>query len=119
VGRALAERRLGDVIELGDHVDPATAIEALRARGFERTLTEGGPRLMASMLAAGVVEELFVTISPKLIGGGPGRPPLTDGAEDLDLAAHERLLSARRAGDYLLLRYALASPRGHRGDRSR
>ena len=31
---------------------------------------------MGSMLEASVVEQLFLTISPKLIGGGPERPPL-------------------------------------------
>jgi riboflavin biosynthesis pyrimidine reductase len=109
--RKMADARLScrEVIEAADdgRVDPGSAVRALRERGFHRILTEGGPRLMASMLEASVVDELFLTISPKLIGGGPGRPPLTNGAEGLDLDSAAQLLSARRAGDYLLLRYRM------------
>lgn len=98
-----------EVVVVGDNaaVDPRAAVDALRERGFERILTEGGPRLMGSMLEASAVDELFLTVSPKLIGGRPGRLPLTDGAEGLDVGSAARLLSARRAGDHLLLRYAL------------
>lgn len=98
-----------EVVEVADEgqVDPRIAIDALRERGFERILTEGGPRLMGSMLEVSVVDELFLTVSPKLIGGGRDRPPLTDSAEGLGLDSSARLLSARRAGDYLLLRFAI------------
>lgn len=100
-----------EVVEVAgdERVDPRIAVDALRTRGFERVLTEGGPRLMGSMLEASLVDELFLTISPKLIGGGPDRPPLTDGAQGLSLDSSVRLLSVRRAGDYLLLRYAIAA----------
>jgi riboflavin biosynthesis pyrimidine reductase len=110
--RKMAEARLScrEVVEVADdgQVEPGITVQALRERGFDRILTEGGPRLMGSMLEASVVNELFLTISPKLIGGGPDRPPLTNGAEALGLDSAAELLSARRAGDYLLLRYAIA-----------
>jgi riboflavin biosynthesis pyrimidine reductase len=83
-------------------------VDALRERGFRRILTEGGPPLMGSMLAASVVEELFLTVSPKLLGGGPDRPPLT-GDVGQAVRSDARLLSARRAGDHLLLRYGLTA----------
>jgi hypothetical protein len=44
---------------------------------------------------------------PETIGGGPDRPPLTNGAEGLGLDSAAHLLSARRAGDYLLLRHGI------------
>jgi riboflavin biosynthesis pyrimidine reductase len=110
--RTAADRSVScrEVVEVADtgEVDPRIAIETLRTRGFERILTEGGPRLMGSMLEASAVDELFLTISPKLIGGGPDRPPLTNGAKGLGLGSAARVLSVRRAGNYLLLRYALA-----------
>jgi riboflavin biosynthesis pyrimidine reductase len=95
-----------EVIETtsGSKVDARAAIAQLRDRGSARILTEGGPRLMGSLLGAGVVEELFLTLSPKLLGGGEGRPPLTDG-NPLDSSL--RLLSARRSDHYLFLRYAI------------
>jgi riboflavin biosynthesis pyrimidine reductase len=112
----LSDRGLrdGEVIDVGDvdEIDGRVVIDRLRELGFDRILTEGGPRLMGSMLAAGVVDQLFLTIAPKLIGGGPGRLPLTG---EVDLLSREdgmRLLSVRRAADYLFLRYRLNAGAG-------
>jgi riboflavin biosynthesis pyrimidine reductase len=109
--RTLAERevRCSDVIAVGDvdDVGGRAVIDHLRGRGFDRILTEGGPKLMGAMLEAGSVEQLFLTMSPKLLGGGSGRSPLTDEADLLDSERGMRLLSVRRAGDYLFLRYEL------------
>jgi riboflavin biosynthesis pyrimidine reductase len=102
--------RTAEVVDVGaaDRVDPRTAITRLRERGFERILTEGGPNLMGSMLQAGVVEELFLTISPTLLGGGSERPPLTDGADLLERGG-ARLIGVRRAADHLFLRYEIST----------
>jgi riboflavin biosynthesis pyrimidine reductase len=62
---------------------------------------------MGSMLAASVIDELFLTVSPRLFGGGPGRPPLTGGTPLGDLGIAPEVVSVRRAGDHLLLRYRL------------
>jgi riboflavin biosynthesis pyrimidine reductase len=42
---------------------------ALHARGHRSILTEGGPNLLADLLAAGVVDELCLTLVPRLLGG--------------------------------------------------
>lgn len=74
--RALTE--VADVIDCGSEtVDPAQARTALEARGFTRILSEGGPTVFAEQAAAGVVDELCLTLSPMLVGPGPAR--LTDG----------------------------------------
>jgi riboflavin biosynthesis pyrimidine reductase len=85
-------------------------IELLHGRGHGRILTEGGPDLMGELLRARVVDELFLTESPVLFGGGGVPPPATlAGSADLSSSPVriERLLSVRRAGDYLFLRYSL------------
>jgi riboflavin biosynthesis pyrimidine reductase len=111
--RSLAEgrARVGEVIDVGnaDRVDGAVAIDRLRERGYQRILTEGGPRLMGAMLEASAVDQLFLTISPKLIGGGPERTPLTDETDLLERDVGARLLSIRHSDDYLFLRYGLPS----------
>jgi len=58
----------------GGGVDLVQALAYLRAeRGVRALLCEGGPRLHAQLLEAGLVDELFVTHAPKLAGGdGPG-----------------------------------------------
>jgi riboflavin-specific deaminase-like protein len=51
-------------------VDIAAALRHLRAeRGIRALLCEGGPGLHGELQAAGLVDELFLTIAPKLVGG--------------------------------------------------
>lgn len=51
-------------------VDLAAALRHLRReRGIRALLCEGGPRLHAELQAAGLVDDLFLTIAPKLVGG--------------------------------------------------
>ena len=54
-------------------VDLAEALRHLRReRGVRALLCEGGPGLHAELEASGLVDELFLTIAPKLAGGeGP------------------------------------------------
>jgi riboflavin biosynthesis pyrimidine reductase len=91
-------------------IDPVAAVEALRAGGHELILCEGGPTVFAALVAAGLVDELFLTISPLLAGRSPlsPRPSLVEGAELLPGRSVEgRLLSLRRARSHLFARYAL------------
>jgi riboflavin biosynthesis pyrimidine reductase len=91
----------------GEWVDPAGAIAALRARGHEHVLAEGGPTLFTSFVAAGQIDELFLTVSP-LIAGRSGEPRLSlaDGAELLpDVRVAGDLVSIRRHGSHLFLQY--------------
>jgi riboflavin-specific deaminase-like protein len=57
-----------------ERVDLAKALEHLRAElGIRSVLSEGGPHLHGQLVTAGLVDELFVTLAPKLAGGeGPG-----------------------------------------------
>ncbi|MEW1723045.1 pyrimidine reductase family protein [Streptomyces sp. NPDC093109] len=80
--RIRAAREAGaEVLIAGDGpgVDPVRALHALAERGLVRLLTEGGPRLLGQFVAAGVLDELCLTVSPALtagaaqrIAGGPG-----------------------------------------------
>jgi riboflavin biosynthesis pyrimidine reductase len=96
---------LGD----GDHVDVRRAVEELRNRGHMAVLTEGGPHLMGELIAANLVDEMFLTVSPVLAGRDKEqRLGMVEGVELLPKAGlWSRLLSARRHGDYLFLRYGL------------
>ncbi|MDG4861304.1 dihydrofolate reductase family protein, partial [Streptomyces sp. T-3] len=57
----------------GPGVDPALAVRALGERGLTRLLTEGGPRMLGQFVAAGVVDELCLTVSPMLAAGDAQR----------------------------------------------
>lgn len=73
-----AVARVADVIVAGDGaVDLEQALAALRDRGLGRVLCEGGPRLLGYIAAAGLLDELCLTVSPLLTG--PGAPRITAG----------------------------------------
>lgn len=57
----------------GGWVDLAALLRSLREEGVRALLCEGGPRLHGSLRAAGLVDELFLTIAPKLSGGDAPR----------------------------------------------
>ncbi|MCX4735533.1 pyrimidine reductase family protein [Streptomyces sp. NBC_01363] len=57
----------------GSRVDPARAVRELADRGLERLLTEGGPRMLGQFVAAGVLDELCLTLSPMLTAGDAQR----------------------------------------------
>lgn len=51
-----------------EEIDVASAMDALYGRGLLRILCEGGPTLARSLMLAGVVDELCLTISPLFVG---------------------------------------------------
>ncbi|WP_432836568.1 pyrimidine reductase family protein [Dactylosporangium sp. CA-092794] len=94
---------VADVITTGDEgLDLPEAIRQLRERGLRQILSEGGPRLFGSLTAAGLVDELCLTLSPLLAGPGAGR--ITDGPP-LEAPATLTLRHALLAEGLLLLRY--------------
>lgn len=84
---------------------PAEALRRAREEhGVRSVLCEGGPTLNASMLADGVLDELFVTVAP-LLGGGATPLTILDGGEPTPL----ELRWALEGGGELFLRYAVAA----------
>lgn len=64
-------------VEVVRHEGAVNLAEALRylrrERGIRSLLSEGGPHLHEQMQAEGLVDDLFLTIAPKLSGGGAPR----------------------------------------------
>jgi riboflavin biosynthesis pyrimidine reductase len=59
-----------NVLVCGDDVvDLAALVAALHERGWGQVLTEGGPGLLGSFLAAGQIDELCYTLVPQVVGG--------------------------------------------------
>jgi riboflavin biosynthesis pyrimidine reductase len=99
------------VISLGptEQLDARAALAALTERGHRLILSEGGPRVIGTFLEAGLVDELFLTVSPLLVGRTPAdeRFALVEGADLLPDGLDARLLGVRRDGGHLFLRYEL------------
>ena len=109
------------IVDLGEgpELPPAEVLAAARDRGGSMVLTEGGPRLLGQLAAGGLLDELFLTISPVLAGrGNIARPGLVAGLELLPSRAEPaELLTVRQHGSYLFLRYAMRGtpPAAERG----
>jgi riboflavin biosynthesis pyrimidine reductase len=111
------------VLVLGSSTIPLGGLLArLHAEGLHVLLTEGGPSLVAGFVAEKLLDELFVTVSPALFGrfANDRRKSL---AEGIDLSGTPlELLTVRRHGSHVFLRYALgdnADGREHPRERGR
>jgi riboflavin biosynthesis pyrimidine reductase len=72
--RLIAARKVADVVIAGETtVSPALMVGALVERGHRRLLCEGGPTLLGTVAADGVLDELCLTIAPLLVGGASRR----------------------------------------------
>jgi riboflavin biosynthesis pyrimidine reductase len=66
--------KTADVVACGESVvDLSAGLDDLRKRGLDQVLCEGGPHLFGALLAADLVDELCLTVSPLLAGPGSGR----------------------------------------------
>lgn len=85
-----------------DSVDVTRAVALLRAQGMDRILCEGGPTLLDELVEAEAVDEICVTLAPKLAGNQPvgRRRP-----SRLSVPVAMRLEHALAYDDYLFLKY--------------
>jgi riboflavin biosynthesis pyrimidine reductase len=86
--------------------DMAEGLRRLRREHDLRALVcEGGPNLNATLLPAGLIDELHVVFAPKLAGG---RDPLTIlGGDELDPPIDLELITLHESGGYLYCRYGV------------
>ncbi|MFE4515001.1 pyrimidine reductase family protein [Kitasatospora sp. NPDC056783] len=103
------EERRREVAEVADlvlagtgSVDPRVAVAALAGRGWTRLLTEGGPRLLGQLAAAGLLDELCLSLAPLLTGGDA--PRVLDAARMPDVQ-RMRLVSLIEQKGFLFTRY--------------
>jgi riboflavin-specific deaminase-like protein len=93
-----------EVVRL-EEATPGAAMADLRVRGIRSLLCEGGPTLNSALLEAGVVDALFLTLSPTLAGEITA-PRIVEGfglPEPVPLALEWVL----RHGEELYLRYGV------------
>jgi riboflavin biosynthesis pyrimidine reductase len=95
-------------ISRGKAVAVRRAVEVIRAGGHDVILSEAGPVVMGQLVREGLVDDLFLTVSPVLAGRvrGDRTLGLIEGVHLLpDNPAWMRLVDARRQASHLFLRY--------------
>jgi len=104
--RFAALEDVADVIYAGDaaaqHLDLRAALEALRARGIDTVLCEGGPTLAGRLVAAGLVQRATWLVAPRFLQS-PAAVPVLAGADLSTLRNGWRFDRVERLGDDLML----------------
>jgi riboflavin biosynthesis pyrimidine reductase len=109
------ERRRAELAEVAevlvcgdDDIDYGAVRRALANHGLTRVLCEGGPTILGRVLAAGELDELCLTLSPRALGPAGVRvvtgPQWSDGPRPL------RLISLLEEDGALFLRYSAGQP---------
>jgi 5-amino-6-(5-phosphoribosylamino)uracil reductase len=102
--------RVAQLVELGEELVPTEALLGWMhgPLGARTVMCEGGGVLVADMFAAHAVDEMYLTVVPRILGGtaaptlaaGPGFGP--------DEIPDAKLVSVEQVGDELYLRYEFA-----------
>jgi riboflavin biosynthesis pyrimidine reductase len=105
----LASVEIQAIEATGSNIDPRAILELLHSQfGIRILLHEGGPALFGQFVAAEAVDELFMTLSPQIVGrmAPTIRPGLVEGVEFLpQTAPWLRLVTVKERGEHLYLRY--------------
>ena len=95
-----------EVLGTGRTITPSELSTFLRRFRGQVVLCEGGPHLLGDLVGADVVDEVFLTIAPQVVGRGQGRLGLVEGIGLApDQARWHDLVSVKRAENHLFVRY--------------
>ncbi len=97
------------VTEGAGHVQVSELIEYLNSKGHKNVFIDGGPTLIAQLLQDNALDEVHLTIAPKIFGSLPGKTlTMTEGILfPPDAVPQFELLAVERLDDEVVLRYKL------------
>lgn len=113
-GAALSGQDRASVLRVSD-ADPGRValgplLGVLKATyGIDRLIVEGGPGLNRALLQADLVDEIFLTVAPKILAGLESA--ILSGGHEAPEQRDLTLLSVHSAGDEIFLRYRVQRPR--------
>ncbi len=106
VDRSGTTKRGGFEVLDGNHLE--NELRRLSNQGVTNVLLEGGPTLMGAMFDAGLVDEAWVFVAPKVFGDTSGRSAVETPGRSCDAIAEAwnlKLECVERVGDDVWLRY--------------
>src|SRR6476661_10330637 len=89
----------------GGEIDWIDGFQQLASFGIKRLAILGGGKLVASVLAAGLVDELWLTVWPLILGGADAPTPVEGKGFWADLAPKLELLAVKQVGQEVFLHY--------------
>jgi riboflavin-specific deaminase-like protein len=109
--RIIRLQKLGAIVHVcgKKHVNFTEALKWLRKEWkVKRLLCEGGGEINAALVRENLVDELYLTLSPKIFGGR-NAPTMAEGPgiASLDDATRLKLKSKQRVGDEMFLVYSV------------
>ena len=106
--RLQAARAVATVLQIGtDTVDLLALCRQLKELGIDRLLVEGGGAVNMAFFSQGLVNEVFMTLCPVIIGGRNAPTPVDGGGFTPHTLLKLKLLESRQIGDELFQHYAV------------
>jgi 2,5-diamino-6-(ribosylamino)-4(3H)-pyrimidinone 5'-phosphate reductase len=108
---AMLEKKATVIVTGEDEVDLQALMDKLDAMGIHRIMVEGGGTLIAGLIKADLVHEIYSFIG-NIIIGGKDAPTFTEGEGFISEPSFPRLslLETRRIGDGILLHWKAKDP---------
>ena len=94
------------LVEEGDSIRLGPLLGRLYGLGVRTLLVEGGGRTIWGFVTEGIFDEMVLTVSPHIAGGGGTSLAGGEGFARVTDGPGLKLLSARRQGDEVVLHYA-------------
>lgn len=92
-----------------ESLDWEQGMAALRERGIGVLLAEGGGSLNGQLAQRGLIDEFFVTVTPKIVGGRDAPTPVEGDGLTVETLLHFALASCESIGNEVFLRYKRGS----------
>lgn len=86
-------------------IRPAAVLGELHRRGLKSILLEGGGELNFSFFEERLVDEIYITITPRILGGREAPTPVDGRGFLANAQTRLDLVSSRRRGDEVFLKY--------------
>ena len=90
---------------IAGEIDWIDAFQQLETLGIKRLAILGGGKLVASVLAAGLIDELWLTVCPLILGGADAPTPVEGKGFLAGLAPKLELLAVKQVGGEVFLHY--------------
>ncbi|MEG4457713.1 RibD family protein [Microcoleus sp. N9_A1] len=90
-------------------IDWIDAFQQLASFGIKRLAILGGGKLVASVLATGLVDELWLTVCPLILGGADAPTPVEGKGFLANLAPKLQLLAVKQVGQEVFLHYRVGA----------